>query len=234
MRKLLIADCNEDFRLALADALQDRYHVLCCSNGREALDTLRREAPELLVLDLMLPELDGITLLEAASAENIRPKVLAATPLLTDYVLDSAHRLGIGYLMRKPCDIHAVAARIRDLSHPLNPPVSKPDRRTLLLERLLSLSISPKHNGYAYLTEAILLLAEAPGQSVTKELYPAVARICGCGSSHVERSVRNALEVAWKHGDPAVWQRYFPDAVRRPSNAVFLSRMAAELGLETE
>ena len=229
MQKLLIADPNEDFQLALAEILRRHYHVLCCRSGKQALELLCRERPDVLVLDLMLPELDGLTLLEKAAAEGLCPKILVATTLLTDYVTDSARRLGIGYIMCKPCDLQAMEARIRDLSHVSAPPLRKPDKRSLIAQRLLSFSISTKHNGYAYLIEALLLMAENPAQSVTKELYPAVAKIFGCASGHVERSIRNALEVAWDHGDPAVWKQYFPDALRRPSNAVFLSRIAAEL-----
>ena len=111
MRKLLIADCSEEYRTALANALTDSYHVLCCRTGTEALDFLRRENPDILVLDLMLPELDGLTLLERSCAEGIRPMVLAATPILTGYVYSCAQRLGIEYLVRKPCDIDAIASR---------------------------------------------------------------------------------------------------------------------------
>lgn len=234
MLKLLIADCNEDFRLALTEALQGRYHVLCCRSGLQALDILRKEHPDIFILDLMLPELDGITLLENAVSEGICPKVLASTPLVTDYVLESAQRLGIGYLMRKPCDVHAIAARAGDLTQTLTPPVAKQDPRAFVLERLHGLSISSKHNGYRYMTEAILMLANDPGQSITKELYPAVAKICGCKKGHVERSIRSALESAWDHSDPEIWQPYFPGAASRPTNAVFLSRMTEELRLRTE
>lgn len=232
MLKLLIADCNEEFRLTLAEALQGHYHVLCCRSGKEALHILLTEKPDVFVLDLMLPELDGITLLENAVAEGVRPKVLAATPLLTDYVLESAQRLGIGYLMRKPCDIQATAARIGDLSHTLNPPVRKRDPRPLVSQLLLSLSISTKHNGYGYLTEAIVMYAQTPEQAITKVLYPEVAKIFGCNRRHVERSIRSALEAAWDHGDPAIWQQYFPNTQCRPSNAVFISRMAEALRRE--
>lgn len=229
MRKLLIADCNEDFRLALSKALQGRYLIFCCGSGTEALEILRREHPDTCVLDLMLPELDGITLLEIAVAEGIYPKVLAATPLLTDYVLEAAERLGIGYLMRKPCDIRAISARVGDLSRTLNPPVPRQEPRSFVSERLLSLSISTKHKGFGYLTEAIVTMAKDPSQSVTKVLYPAVARACGCEKGHVERSIRSALEAAWDHRDDQFWQQYFPGARRRPTNAVFISRLAEEL-----
>ena len=234
MLKLLIADCNEDYRLALAEALQGRYHVLCCRSGKEALEILRSEQPQVFVLDLMLPELDGITLLETAVAEGIYPKVLASTPLLTGYVLDAAERLGIGYLMRKPCDVRAAAARVGDLSRGMKPAVLTQEPRSFVSEQLLTLSISTKHNGFGYLTEAVLLMAKDPGQSITKVLYPAVAKICGCQKGHVERSIRNALEVAWDHRDTAVWKKYFPDALRRPTNAVFISRLAEELRMVME
>ena len=83
MRKLLIADCNEDYRAALAAALSSQYHVLCSRTGTEALALLYQEQPDIFLLDLMLPELDGLTLLERAYADNIRPMVLAATPILS-------------------------------------------------------------------------------------------------------------------------------------------------------
>lgn len=234
MQKLLIADRNEDFRLALAEALQGHYHIRSCSSGREALDLLRSDSPDIFVLDLMLPELDGITLLETAVSEGIRPKVLAATSLLSDYVLEAAARLGIGYLILKPCDVHATAARIGDLTHTLRASPRKPEKRTLVSQQLLSLSLSTKHKGYNYLIEAVLMMEKEPNVSITKELYPAVAKICGCERGHVERSIRSAIESAWKRRDPLLWQQYFPDAVSRPSNAVFICRLAEALRLDVE
>lgn len=234
MRKLLIADCNEEYRTALAAVLTGQYHVLCCRSGSEALTLLHQEHPDILVLDLMLPELDGITLLERISADEIRPMVLAATPILSDYVFSCSQRLGIEYLIRKPCAIEAIASRIQDLSQRLKASPSKIDPVSFVTGLLLSLGISTKHNGYAYLREAIVLMARDPAQSVTKMLYPEVARICGCNKENVERSIRTALDRAWEKRDPETWQHYFPNAQQRPSNAVFISRLAEALLLEEE
>lgn len=232
MRKLLIADCNEDYRTALAAALSGQYHVLCCRTGTEAWELLRHEKPDILVLDLMLPELDGVTLLERICAEGIHPMVLAVTPILSGYVFSCAQRLGIEYLVRKPCDIHAIASRVKDLSQRLGPPQSKNDPVSYLTELLLSLGFLAKHNGFGYLREAVLLMSKDPAQSVTKVLYPEVARSFDCQKENVERSIRTALEHAWEHGDPKRWSRFFPDAVQRPSNAVFISRITEALLLE--
>ena len=234
MRKLLIADSNEAFRLALADILQHHCQILCCGTGTEALRILRDENPEILILDLMLPELDGLTLLERAHSENLRPAVLAVTSILSDYILRSAEATGIAYVMRKPCDIRSVADRALDLPAKGSVPMPVRDDRRLVSDLLLRLRISTKHKGYRYLLEGILVISRDPAQSITKELYAEVAKRCSCKRENVERPMRNALEAAWDRGDPQVWAQYFPEKTNRPTNAEFLSRMAQELTQPTE
>ena len=233
MRKLLIADCNEDYRTALSAVLQEHYHVLCCRTGTEARTLLEREQPDIFVLDLMLPELDGVTLLERISAKGIHPMVLAATPIFSDYVFTCAQRLGIEYLIRKPCAIEAIVSRVLDLSQRLKPQKAETDPTDFVTNLLLSLDISTKHNGFGYLRESILLIAKDPTQSVTKVIYPEVARICGCNKGSVERSIRTAIQNAWQHRDDQVWQTYFPPGpdgiIPKPTNAAFLSRLADSL-----
>lgn len=229
MRKLLIADSNEAFRLALADILQDHCQILCCGTGTEALRILREETPEVLILDLMLPELDGLTLLERAHTESLRPAVLAVTSILSDYILRSAESIGISYVMRKPCEIRSVAERAMDLPLCTSASVPVPDNRKFLSELLLRLRVSTKHKGYRYLLEGILVISQDPAQSITKELYAEVAKRCGCKRENVERPMRNALEAAWDRGDPQIWSSYFPEHTHRPTNAEFLSRIAQEL-----
>ena len=234
--KLLIADSNEDFRLALAQALQGIYYVRCCHSGKTALELLHSFRPDVLVLDPMIPELDGISLLEAAAADGIRPMVLVATAYVNDYLTCAAGRLGIGYIMIKPCDIPATVARIADLSRQVQPPVlTVPDPRSNVSNLLLSLGIPSKLRGYNYLREAILLKAKTPDQAITKELYPQVAALCRCAPKHVERSSRSAIQTAWENRDERIWKLYFPPGpdgtVPRPSNGTFISRLAESLHL---
>lgn len=234
--KLLIADGTEEFRLALADKLRGAYYVRTCRDGTEALELLHSFCPDILVLDMMLPGLDGISLLQAAATSKFQPIVLATTRFVNDYVLESADRLGVGYLMVKPCDVNATATRIADLSQRLHQPIiSQPDPRTHVSNLLLSLGIPTKLRGYGYLREAILLYAADSGQSVTKELYPAVASLCESTASHVERSIRSAVHSAWSHRDDQIWKLYFyPGAdgcIPRPTNASFISRLADSLNL---
>lgn len=238
-KKLLIADGTEEFRLALSEALQEAYHVRSCKSGKEALSILHSYHPDVLVLDLMLPELDGISLLQSASAAGICPMVLATTRFISDYVTESINYLGIQYLMVKPCDIRATIDRIRDLSkriHRIDPAPEDPKLRISGI--LLSLGMPAKLNGYDYLQVAILQIARHPGQAVTKELYPHVAAVFGVDKANVERSMRNAIAAAWAHRDEQVWLQYFPaDAdgvLHRPTNSTFICQLAKALQLNPD
>ena len=230
MQKLLIADCNEDFRLALAEALQEHYQVFCCGNGRDALALLCRERPQILVLELMLPELDGITILEHAAKDGVHPKILAFIPFLSGYIQDAAQRFGMGYLMRKPCEIAAVTARILDLDQFSPSPLPAQNLEERCAQLLLSLGFSPNHNGYQYILDCIQLLHQNPALSVTKELYPTVAKKYGQKWRRIERSIRSAAEAAWDRGDRQRWLTCFPNCSKRPSNSVFLFQILQLLG----
>lgn len=232
--KLLIADGNEEFRTALEAALRDTYFVRSCATGQEALSLLRSFGPDILVLNLMLPEIDGITLLEDAIRMGIRPKVLATTAYQNAYILDAVNRLGVDYVMLRPCQIPAVVSRLRDLSSCLNPPeLKQPDLKTHVTNLLLTLGVPTRLKGYCQVREAIVIMAKKPDMTITKELYPAVAEICGGDRDHVERTIRSAIAVAWKKRDPQVWQLYFPpepDGIcKRPSNGTFITRMVEAL-----
>lgn len=234
MLKLLIADGTEEFRLALAEQLAGSFVIRCCHQGKQALEMINSFRPDVLVLDLMLPELDGISLLQQLAERNAMPVVLATSRFTNDYVLEAATRYGVAYLMSKPCDIRATAARVRDLSTRMKPaPLARPDTRTIVRNVLLSLSVPPKLRGYAYLLEAIVELMENPGQMVTKELYPTVGKRCYASKEQVERSIRSAIAAAYKIRNEQVWRQYFdPNGeaeLSRPTNGAFVTTLATRL-----
>lgn len=222
---LLIADCNEDFRLSLAQELQDSFLIRCCRTGREALTLLRAEGFDLLVVDLNLPELDGLTLLEQLSAENIRPVCLATTRYTSPYIEARLPQLGVSYLILKPCEISIFAHRVRDLSQSIAGQFQSFDLPRILQD----LGMPAKWDACRYLPDAVALYAEDPDQSLSKELYPAVGARHGRSGSSVERSVRRALETAFgKHHSEPAWQVYFPNYSNYPTNEDFIARMAEE------
>lgn len=236
MLRLLIADSTDEFRTSLADALSSEFDIRTCATGKQALDMIRREAPDILVLDLMLPELDGISLLHALSDAQRPGAVLATTRFFSEYVMGHIDRLGVQYIMMKPCDLQATICRIEDLKSTLS---SRSREKTGLKGRvsalLQELSIPAKLKGYEQCREAMILLVRNPGMSITKELYPGVADAFGISAVQVERSIRTAIATGFDRGDRQKWQIYFPaDCTERPSNGVFLTTIADLLRLEQD
>lgn len=235
--KLLIADSVEEFSLALAERVRGSYRIRVCRDGRETLEMLLAFKPDIVVMDMLLPGLDGVTILEEAHRAGIRPAVLATSKMQTDYIIRSAERLAVSYLMIKPCEIKATAERLRDITEQMNAPaVTRPEPRTEIANILLAMNFSTKLRGYSYLREAIAEYMNRPGQSVTKELYPLVGKLCDASATQVERSIRSAIEKAWIKGDAQVWRIWFPpgvsDVTRRPSNGEFITALADHLTRE--
>ncbi len=226
MQTLLIADSNDAFRQQLAEAFQPYFRTLTCSDGQQALDILCQEHCDCLVLDLMLPELDGISMLEIAIAKDIRPIVIAVSPLFTQYTFDVAESLGIGYMIRRPCPVQSVVTRMLDLKQRVNLVWAS---REQIHRFLYWLGVPSGYNGYLPLVESLAILAEDPSQSITKVLYPEVAKRIGSGPKAVERNIRSALEQAWKIRNAERWQQLFPDLNDRPSNSLFFSRVLETL-----
>ena len=227
--KVLIADGETETLADISKTLAGLYHVRIAREGHEALALLRSFTPDVLVLDMLLPGLDGISLLQKAAEYDLHPVVLATTRMLSDYMSQTLQKMEVGYVMVKPCDAGAVAARISDLSQNLKLPLfSSPDMRTMISNILLNLGIPTKLKGYGYLREAIRIFADDPTQTITKELYSEVANRCNATTTQVERSIRTAIETAWEHQDNQVWARYFPgeSGGGRPTNGEFVARLA--------
>lgn len=101
------------------------------------------------------------------------------------------------------------------------------DPQDQLRSLLRELGFSPCHMGYRLLTDALVLYRQDPGQSLTKSLYPALARQTRIYSAtNIERSIRYAITEAWARGPRETWERFFPHLTKAPSNALFLATMA--------
>lgn len=239
MQKLLIVDTAEDFCSALADALKGDYIVRTCNDGETALEMMRTFSPELLVLDLTIAGIDGLSVVQMISDGRRKPGILATTRFLSDYVLEAASRIGIDYMVVKPCNIKALLARLADLAEKCkNRGVVHQDYKASVANLLLTLGFSTNCKGYNYLREAIPTYAKDPGQTMTKELYPAVGKKYGASALQVERAMRTAIEKAWKRRDNETWGRYFilltDGEIAKPCNSEFISRLADVLILQKE
>ena len=234
MKRLLIADAGEEFRVALQESLQESYVIRTCREGHEALQMMESFRPDVLILDLLLPGIDGVTLLQTAQKRGFQPTVLATTRFISDYMMDAMARLEVGYVIMKPCEIDAVAARLFDLTRESEiQEVTEPDLQTQVDNVLRELRFQTHSRGYQCLRVALLEELRNPGQQVTKTLYPAVGKICGGNADQVERAIGRAIKQAWLCGEEALWREVFaavPDIdEKHPSNKVFISAITSHI-----
>lgn len=218
-RKVVIADPSEEFREALALALSPDFRVHCCARGDAALKLLSAEMPDLLILDLALPGLEGISLLEQLP---MRPPVLVVTDLINPYIQSSLARLRVEYAIRKPCSIQSVARRAFDLVGS-----GKISREQICLQKaLIGLGIPNGRQGFQHLLTGLPLLAEQRNQQLSKELYTAIASLDRSTPAAVEKAIREVIRDGWNSGSHREWNRLFPTLARCPRNKEFLFRMA--------
>ena len=231
MLKLMIADGMAETRQALETLFRDRCLVKTCADGEAALELLRQFAPDVLVVDLMLPKTDGLSLLQMLRQWDMKTMVLAQTSIDSPYIMERLRRLDVAYVMRKPCQIQALEVRIQDFLAQLeDAPPQTQNGDQIVGNLLMTLGFSAKLAGYGYLLDAIPLYVKDPSQAITKELYVAVGELRKKEASLVERSIRSAIDKAWRERNDAIWRQYFrcaPDGtVIRPSNGNFIARVA--------
>ena len=241
---VLVADGSEEFCAQLSAALQNGgYQVVgTATDGQSAMEQLRAAAPEVLVMDLMLPKGDGVAVVESVPKEK-RPKLLLLAAFATDYVAGIAASLGADYLMLKPCTAQTVAQRVKAIleadraaaDRRLN---AEPDIETMVTNVIHEIGVPAHIKGYQYLREAIII---AVGDmevinAITKVLYPQVAKTFSTTPSRVERAIRHAIEVAWDRGDLDTLQRFFGYTVSntkgKPTNSEFIALIADRLQLQ--
>lgn len=233
MRKLLIAVISDEHRDALKELLSGRYEVTDCVDGDTAIKLLHDWKPNVMVLDLALPQSDGITVLQNAGCD-LPEIVLALSALPVDYVQLALVELGVDYILMKPCSVNAIVSHIERMERFRESAETTPgilDRAGTHLRRL---GVGAHLDGYKQLRVGIPLYAQNPEQHIFKELYADVAIICGNDNvGQVEHSVRVAIKRAWEVRDESVWADYFgttPDGrVRCPSNKVFIAKLAEKL-----
>ena len=247
--KVMLADAGEDFRALMSDALRaegDIDVVGTAADGAEALAMLEREKPDALLLDLVLPRVDGMEVLRRMGETGARPAVLVVSAFYNQKMISRCAELGAYYFIPKPCDVAALTEQIRRsvrAEADLLPPAvatgapREPDLETTVTEVIHEIGVPAHIKGYQYLREAILLtIADMEViNAVTKVLYPAVAKKYGTTPSRVERAIRHAIEVAWDRGDLETLQKFFGYTVSnikgKPTNSEFIAMIADHLSL---
>lgn len=212
------------------------------NNGRDGLDYVLNYPNEydLLIIDLILPHLDGIKVLEEMKSKKITKKIIVLSSFKDDFTIRKVQTLNADYFMLKPIDMEVIERRILDLIEQKNElKLAKSGKIELEVSTLLHDLGIPSHvRGYRYIREGVLLLYanENVATLVTKELYPQIADKYQTTSSRVERAIRHAIEISWSRGDIKLMEEIFGNSIdfdrSRPTNSEFLTTIADRFKLD--
>lgn len=262
---VIIADDNKEFCNILNDYLLNQRDIVVtgiAKDGIEAIKLIQEKKPDLVVLDIIMPHLDGLGVLERLNNLNINPmpKIIVLSAVGQDRITQRAIMLGADYYVVKPFDMDVFAKRIRQM---FNNSISAEDEKkmptstqtleveynnrneTLDLEAEITNIIHeigvPAHiKGYMYLREAINMVVNDIEllSAVTKELYPSIAKKYNTTASRVERAIRHAIEVAWQRGHVEAINKLFgytvPNSKGKPTNSEFIAIIADKLRLKNK
>lgn len=248
--KIVIADDSTELGQNCAKALKGYgMNVLLCSkDGQRVLDTVKKEKPDVILADVFMPNLDILGVLNGLNDINSkeRPMVMAMSSFDNQRLEKETLDAGASYYFLKPFDINTMAERIIQLSgwkNEISPVVVKdnvvtdPELELMVTEIIHQIGVPAHIKGYHYLREAIILSVKNSDilGSVTKLLYPTVAKNHGTTSSRVERAIRHAIEVAWDRGDIDVLNSYFGYTIQndrgKPTNSEFIAMISDKLRL---
>jgi two-component system, response regulator, stage 0 sporulation protein A len=262
---VLIADDNPDFAMTLVSYLekeQDMEVIGIAKDGKEACDMIINTQPDVVLLDVIMPYLDGLGVLEKISVANMskKPICIMLSAVGQAKITQQAINLGAEYYVVKPFDIELLIKRIRDIKNYRPAPSqnafvnreikvpyieisegSKKDEDSLeaLVTNIIHELGVPAHiKGYQYLREAIMMVINDIDiiNQITKQLYPEIAKKFKTTPSRVERAIRHAIEVAWSRGEQSSVERIFGYTISaakgKPTNSEFIAMIADKLRLE--
>ena len=231
-KQVLIADADFVFAKELSRALEEsgKFQVIDIAlNGKQVVRMVEERRPDVLVMDILLPELDGLSVLEKVSSATPLPIIIATSSFLSNYVAVAALDLGVRQIIKKPCDAESVAASVERACRILPRSGMGYDRRSLIANTLHDVGIPANIKGYSYLIDALELTIANPevAFSMTQSIYVPIARQHGVQPEQVSRAIKRAIDIAWDRGDLDTLQSYFGYTVSNtrgmPTNGEFVA-----------
>lgn len=258
--KIGIADDNKDFCDILSDFFQDKEDIdlsFITHDGIKTVDAIKEHMPEVLVLDMIMPHLDGLGVLETINSMDLAayPRTIVLSAVGQETITQKAINLGAEYYIVKPFSLDILLKRINQLAGNDDAPEEgkinfaramfntqeenpREDLEVDITNIIHEVGVPAHIKGYQYLRDAIMMVVEDMDLlgAVTKELYPAIAQLNNTTPSRVERAIRHAIEVAWNRGKIETINSLFGYTVHndkgKPTNSEFIAIIADKLRLE--
>jgi len=212
-------------------------------NSLEAIEMLKKNEPDVIVMDLVMPKSDGFVLLEYLKEDHTgkRPEVIVLSSLNHEAIIKRACDLGAIYYMVKPFSLDDLHERVLNFlsirqNEPKIPAPEPEPRHTQAEQQLesifMNIGITPQNRGFLFLCKAIMMVAQKPDLifNLSRQLYPIIAGECNTTKANVEHSIRHSIEVAWQSGKLVNINQIFNTKAfsgqYKPSNGEFISIVA--------
>ncbi len=250
---VLIADDNTELTSELSDfigAQSDMKVAATAGNGKEAYELIKETEPDAVLLDMVMPELDGIGVLKKLRSAHLPKKPVIIVYSISTLVRTVETVLGLGadYYLLKPQSPERVCDTIREFAQKKEPrAVTAPDvnsenknydLETIVTEFIHELGVPAHIKGYQYIRSAIMMVVENMDllNFITKQLYPDIAKAYNTTASRVERAIRHSIEVAWSRGKPETMNEIFGYTIHtgkgKPTNSEFIAMVADRIRLQ--
>ena len=254
-----IADDNERM-VEILDSIvkkDESLHIVGkANNGEDVYKIIKDKEPDVVLLDLIMPKLDGLSVMERINHDQTikkHPKFIVISAIGQEGITEDAFNLGAHYYIMKPFDNEMVLNRVRSIRHYddmstgncyVNNSVSEVDNTKHLesdvTEMIHDVGIPAHIKGYQYMRDAIIMVIEDPDMlnSITKILYPTIAKKNHTTPSRVERAIRHSIEVAWSRGNMDIINSLFSYTVStgkgKPTNSEFIALIADKIRLQNK
>ncbi len=246
-KTVLIADDNGNLTHELAAYINmqpDMTAPAVAENGEEAWGLIKELKPDVLILDMVMPKLDGMSVLKRMKNISPKPVIIAYSVSALQKTIETASNLGADYYLLKPQSCETVADTIRELTKPetaasaSSSQKKEVDLEALVTEFIHELGVPAHIKGYQYIRTAIMMVVENMDMLnyITKQLYPDIAHAYNTTASRVERAIRHSIEVAWTRGKPETMNEIFGYTIHtgkgKPTNSEFIAMVADRIRLQ--
>lgn len=247
--RVLITDDNRHFCSILKETIdKDPMFTVVgiAHDGISALDMIAELQPDLVILDIIMPMLDGLGVLEKARLNGYsdHTRFIVMSAVGHDDITFRAMNLGAMYYVVKPFDLNEFLRRLKEFAG-RQVPASEPEKRKVsvridnhIIGCLRELGVPMHVRGYQYIQDAVRIVIESPGSigKVTKNIYPVIAEMHDTTSSRVERAIRNAIDLTFVRGNRESLMRVFNAELgddRKLTNSEFIVMLADRIRSES-
>ena len=253
-----IADDNERILDMLGEIIeqdQDLNLIGKADNGEDIYHLIKEKKPDVVLLDLIMPKMDGLSVMEKVNMDEQitkRPEFIIVTAVGQERITEDAFRKGASYYVMKPFRNDMILSRIKDAGNGERKNSSESESRnavskkqeynleTRVMDMIHEIGIPAHIKGYHYLRDAIIMAVDDMDvlNAITKVLYPTIAKMHQTTASRVERAIRHAIEVAWSRGKLDTLDELFGYTVSngkgKPTNSEFIALIADTIRLENK